>query len=257
MPEHVFYEKADGVGTITLNQPEKRNALSLGLLKEMDALFNEIEADRQTRAVIIRGAGKVFSAGHDISEMVNGDVGAYNEIFRTCSGVMGRIQSLPQPFIAQVHGIATAAGCQLVAACDLAVAEEGALFGTPGVKIGVFCSTPAVALVRAVGRKRALEMLFTGRLITAREAEQYGLINRVVPAERLEAETRAMAEKVAEASGLTLGIGKGAFYSQVNMDDAHAYEFCSRVMVNNLFAEDADEGLKAFLEKRKPVWKGR
>jgi enoyl-CoA hydratase/carnithine racemase len=164
---------------------------------------------------------------------------------------------MPQPFVAQVHGVATAAGCQLVAACDLAVAEEGAQFATPGVRLGIFCTTPAIPLVRAVGRKRALEMLFTGRMISATEAEQYGLVNKVVPFEKLEEETKALADKIAEASPLTLRIGKQAFYAQVNLSDAQAYNIGNEVMVSNLFAEDANEGIRAFLEKRKPVWTGK
>ncbi|MFB3926580.1 MAG: enoyl-CoA hydratase [Syntrophales bacterium] len=255
--KYLLFEADSGVGEITLNQPEKRNALSLDLLRELGSLFERIQNEKNIKVVIVKGAGKVFSSGHDISEMVGGDVNYYNEIFSTCSGVMQKIQSLPQPFIAQVHGIATAAGCQLVAACDLAVAAEDALFGTPGVKIGVFCSTPAVPLVRAIGRKRALEMLFTGRMISAREAEQYGLVNKVVPAAQLGPETRAMAHEIAQASPLTLAIGKSAFYAQVNLSDSQAYNYCNQIMVNNLFAEDAEEGLKAFLEKRKPVWKGK
>jgi enoyl-CoA hydratase/carnithine racemase len=168
---------------------------------------------------------------------------------------MEKIQRLPQPVIAQVHGVATAAGCQLVAACDLAVAEEGARFGTPGVKIGLFCTTPAVPLARAIGRKRALEMLFTGRMISANEAAQYGLINRVVPSDQLAAETMALARTISEASPLVVNIGKQAFYTQVNLADDQAYNFAKEVIVNNLLAEDAKEGLSAFLEKRKPTWK--
>jgi enoyl-CoA hydratase/carnithine racemase len=169
---------------------------------------------------------------------------------------MEKIQRLPQAVIAQVHGVATAAGCQLVAACDLAVAAEDARFGTPGVKIGLFCSTPGVPLVRAVGRKRALEMLLTGRMISAEEAQQYGLINSVVPPDQLEEETKALAGKIVEASPLTVSIGKEAFYTQVNLADAQAYDYAKEAIVTNLFAEDAQEGLSAFLEKRKPKWKG-
>jgi enoyl-CoA hydratase/carnithine racemase len=253
----VMFEKEKAIGTITLNQPEKRNALSLDMLRELSLLLDEIKEKDDVKALIIRGAGKVFCSGHNITEMLGQGMADYREIFEVCSGVMMKLQSLPQPVIAQVHGIATAAGCQLVAACDLAVAEEGTLFGTPGVRLGFFCSTPAIPLVRAVGRKRALEMLFTGRMISAREAEQYGLVNKVVPAADLEKETRAMAEKIAEASLLTLGIGKGAFYTQVNLADEQAYAHGNQVMVANLFAEDAIEGLKAFLEKRKPVWKNK
>jgi enoyl-CoA hydratase/carnithine racemase len=170
---------------------------------------------------------------------------------------MNQIQGLPQPVIAQVHGVAAAAGCQLVAACDLAVAADGTLFGTPGVKIGLFCTTPGVPLVRAIGRKKALEMLLTGRMITAQTAERYGLINEVVPADELAAETRALAEKIAKASPVTLSVGKRAFYTQINLADSAAYDYAMEAIVTNLFAEDAQEGLSAFLEKRKPSWKGK
>jgi enoyl-CoA hydratase/carnithine racemase len=209
------------------------------------------------KVVIVRGAGKIFSSGHDLTEMINGGLADYREIFHTCSAFMQKIQDMPQPFIAQVHGVATAGGCQLVAACDLAVAEEGALFSTPGVRIGFFCSTPAIPLARAVGRKRALEMLFTGRMVSAKEAEQYGLVNRVVPIEKLEEETKALAGHIAQASPLTLRIGKQAFYAQVNLSDAQAYNLGNEVMIGNLFAQDAQEGMRAFLEKRKPVWIGK
>ncbi|UCG80996.1 MAG: enoyl-CoA hydratase [Desulfobacterales bacterium] len=251
------FDMEDGIGSITLNRPEKRNALSLELLKELNALLTSISGNSDVRVVIIKGEGKVFCAGHDISQLVNHEMTFYREIFDICWEVMEKIQRLPQPVIAQVHGVATAAGCQLVAACDLSVAEEGALFGTPGVKIGLFCTTPGVPLVRAIGRKRALEMLVTGRMISAHEAERYGLINKIVPVDRLSAETMALAQKIAEASPFVLSIGKAAFYAQVNLSDSRAYGYAKEVMVTNLFAEDAQEGLSAFLEKRKPTWKGR
>jgi enoyl-CoA hydratase/carnithine racemase len=254
---YLTFEVEGAIGTITLNRPEKRNALSLELLHELSTLLTSISRTNDVRVVIIKGEGKVFSAGHDISELVNHEMTFYRAVFDTCVEVMEKIQRLPQPVIAQVHGIATAAGCQLVAACDLAVAEEGTRFGTPGVKIGLFCTTPGVPLVRAVGRKRALEMLLTGRMISAREAEQYGLINMVTPADQLAAETRALAEKIAEASPLTVSIGKKAFYTQVTLTDAQAYDYAKQVIVNNLFTEDAKEGLSAFLEKRTPTWKGK
>jgi len=253
----ITFDQMNSIGTITLNHPEKRNALSLIMLRELNDLLDNLKDNGNVKVVIVRGAGKMFSSGHDLAEMINGRLTDYMEIFQICSSFMQKIPGMPQPFIAQVHGVATAAGCQLVAACDLAVAEEGALFSTPGVRLGIFCTTPAIPLVRAVGRKRALEMLFTGRMVSAREAEQYGLVNRVVPLDRLEEETKAMAEKIAEASGLTLRIGKQAFYAQVNLSDAQAYDLGTEVMVSNLFAEDAQEGIRAFLEKRKPVWKGK
>lgn len=253
----ITFDQRNSIGTITLNHPEKRNALSLTMLRELNDLLDNVKSSSNVKVVIVRGAGKMFSSGHDLAEMIDGGLADYMEVFRTCSAFMQKIQDMPQPFIAQVHGVATAAGCQLVAACDLAVAEEGALFATPGVRLGIFCTTPAIPLVRAVGRKRALEMLFTGRMVSAREAEQYGLVNRVVPLEKLEEETNAMAERIAEASGLTLRIGKQAFYAQVNLSDAQAYNLGNEVMVSNLFAEDAQEGIRAFLEKRKPVWTGK
>jgi enoyl-CoA hydratase/carnithine racemase len=255
--EYLRFDLDNAIGVITLNRPEKRNALSLELLDELNAMLTTVSEDNDVRVVIIKGEGKVFCAGHDISQLVDRKMTDYTAIFDTCVVVMEKIQGLPQPVIAQVHGVATAAGCQLVAACDLAVAEEGTLFGTPGVKIGLFCTTPGVPLVRAIGRKRALEMLFTGRMISAQEAEQYGLVNKVVPADQLAVETKALAEKIAEASPLTLSMGKEAFYTQVNLADSHAYDYAKRVIVTNLFAEDAKEGLSAFLEKRKPTWKGK
>ncbi|MBW2260077.1 MAG: enoyl-CoA hydratase [Deltaproteobacteria bacterium] len=253
--EYLKFASEGPVGIITLNRPEKRNALSLELLQELSALLTAIRSGEDVRVVIIKGEGKVFCSGHDISQLVNHEVTYYNAIFETCVDVMEEIQRLPQPVIAQVHGVATAAGCQLVAACDLAVAEEGTLFGTPGVKIGLFCTTPAVPLVRAIGRKRALDMLFTGRMISAHEAEQYGLINKVVSVDQLATETMALAEAIAQSSPLTLSIGKKAFYTQVNLADTEAYDHAKEVIVNNLLAEDAKEGLSAFLEKRKPTWK--
>lgn len=255
--EYLRFDLDNAIGVITLNRPEKRNALSLELLDELNVMLTTVSKNNDVRVVIIKGEGKVFCAGHDISQLVDRKMTDYTAIFDTCVVVMEKIQGLPQPVIAQVHGVATAAGCQLVAACDLAVAEEGTLFGTPGVKIGLFCTTPGVPLVRAIGRKRALEMLFTGRMISAQEAEQYGLVNKVVSADQLAVETKALAEKIAEASPLTLSMGKEAFYTQVNLADSHAYDYAKRVIVTNLFAEDAKEGLSAFLEKRKPIWKGK
>ncbi|MDY6951806.1 MAG: enoyl-CoA hydratase [Thermodesulfobacteriota bacterium] len=245
------------IGTITLNRPGKRNALSLELLEELNTLLMAVGKNKEVRAVIVKGEGKVFCAGHDISQLVGRDMTHFQAIFHTCIVVMKKIQDLPQPVIAQVHGVATAAGCQLVAACDLAVAEDGALFGTPGVKIGLFCTTPGVPLVRAIGRKRALEMLLTGRMISAEEAAQYGLINKVVPKEELAKETKALAHTIAQASPLTVSMGKEAFYTHVNLADAQAYDYAKQEMVANLFAEDAQEGLSAFLEKRKPTWRGK
>ncbi|NPU82895.1 MAG: enoyl-CoA hydratase [Syntrophaceae bacterium] len=253
----IRFETFGPIGVLTLNHPERRNALSLDMLRELALLTDHVAGNESVRVLIIRAAGKVFSSGHNLGEMVDGDFPHYQDIFRTCSAFMHRLQKLPQPVIAQVHGVATAAGCQLVAACDLALAEEDATFGTPGVRIGVFCTTPAIPLVRAVGRKRALEMLFTGRMVTAREALEWGLVNRVVPLDRLETETLSLAEEIAQASPLTLAIGKRAFYTQVNLDDEQAYTFGSEIMVGNLFAGDAREGMRAFLEKRKPLWKGK
>jgi enoyl-CoA hydratase/carnithine racemase len=254
---YIKFETDGAIGMITLNHPEKRNALSLELLNELNVLFEDLQRRRDIRVLVIKAQGKVFSSGHNLSELVNGDVSVYQDIFFTCSKMMQKLQDMPQPVIAQVHGIATAAGCQLVAACDLAVADENATFGTPGVKVGIFCTTPAIPLVRAIGRKRALEMLFTGRMISAKEAEQYGLVNKVVPEKHLERETKALAEKISEASGVALSIGKRAFYTQVNLSDDEAYAYGSSVLVSNLFTQDAAEGINAFLEKRKPQWKHR
>lgn len=255
--ENILYEKADTVGIVTLNRPARQNALSIGLLEETNRCLASVAESREVKVIIIRGAGKNFCAGHDLGDLADKEITVHNRMFSICAEMMLRLQRMPQPVIAQVHGIATAAGCQLVAACDLAVAEEKARFSTPGVNLGVFCSSPAVSIVRAVGRKRALEMLFTARLINAGEAERWGLINRVVPIEKLEAETMELARHIAKASLSCLAIGKQAFYSQVNLPDPAAYDLASQVIVNNFFTEDGKEGVAAFLEKRKPAWKDR
>jgi enoyl-CoA hydratase/carnithine racemase len=249
---------ADGsVATVTLNRPQRRNALSLGLMLELIGCLDEIGRNREIRAVILAAAGKVFCSGHDLSEMTGRDINEYRRIFDVCTELMTKIQSIPQPVIAQVQGIATAAGCQLVAACDLAVAAEEAAFATPGVKIGLFCTTPMVALTRSIGRKRALEMLLTGDLVDARTAADWGLVNRVVPAAELADAAQRMATKVADASSLVVALGKQAFYTQIDLDQPKAYAYAKEVMSMNALAADAQEGMGAFLEKRAACWKGK
>ncbi len=255
-PPNLLVDDAPPIATITLNRPDKRNALSLALMREAIEVLERLGQRPEVRAIIIRGSGPCFSAGHDLSEMVGRELAEYQELFDVCTVMMETIQSIPQPVIAQVHGVATAAGCQLVATCDLAVAEAGARFATPGVKIGLFCSTPMVAVSRAIGRKRALEMLLTGELIDAETAASWGLINRVVPPEGLESATRALAERIVEASQLVVGIGKRAFYGQIDLDQHAAYEYARDVMSRNATAGDAQEGITAFLHKRRPVWRG-
>jgi enoyl-CoA hydratase/carnithine racemase len=241
---------------IVLNRPEKRNALSLELMQEATAAMREASALPGARAIVIEGAGPAFSAGHDLSEMIGREEGFLRELFETCTVMMESIHQLPQPVIAKVHGIATAAGCQLVAACDLAVAAEDTRFATPGVKIGLFCSTPMVPVSRAVGRKRAMQMLLTGEPIDAATALHWGLVNRVVPQEELEAAVFELVHAVARSSSHTVATGKRAFYSQVDRPEEEAYAHCQVVMAENALAHDAQEGMSAFLEKRDPVWRG-
>jgi enoyl-CoA hydratase/carnithine racemase len=247
----------DAAARITLNRPEKRNALSLELMEELISALREASARAATRAVVIEGAGTVFSAGHDLSEMIGRDEAFYRELFEVCTVMMETIHELPQPVIAKVHGIATAAGCQLVAACDLAVAADGARFGTPGVKIGLFCSTPMVPVSRAVGRKRAMQLLLTGEPIDAATALDWGLINRLVGADELEHAVVELVEAIARSSSYTVATGKRAFYAQVDRAEHDAYEHCKIVMADNALADDAQEGMNAFLEKRAPTWRGR
>jgi enoyl-CoA hydratase/carnithine racemase len=255
--EYLLIESAAPVARLTLNRPEKRNALSLALMRELTQALREIGVSSEVRAVILAANGPAFSAGHDLAEMRGRSVSEYRELFDVCAELMQTVSRIPQPVIAEVQGIATAAGCQLVAACDLAVAAEGAKFATPGVKIGLFCSTPMVELTRAVGRKRALEMLLTGEAIDARTAAEWGLVNRVVPADELREESLSLARKIAAASPLTVGVGKQAFYAQIDLDRAKAYDYTKEVMSLNALAEDAQEGIGAFLEKREACWQGR
>ena len=251
----VLTSAAAGVATITLNRPEKRNALSLAVMRELIAAFERIGGDRSLKAVILRGIGPAFSSGHDLREMLDRSVAEYRLTFDVCVSLMEKIQSIPQPVIAEIAGIATAAGCQLVATCDLAVASEEARFATPGVKIGLFCTTPMVALTRAIGRKRAMEMLLTGEPIDARTAAQWGLINRVVPAHELAAVTAALAASIASSAGFVVGLGQAAFYAQIDLDQAKAYAYAKEVMSMNALAEDAHEGIGAFVGKRQPEWR--
>jgi enoyl-CoA hydratase/carnithine racemase len=244
------------LGVITLNRPDRRNALSLEMMLELIRALDEYAANPAVRAVILAAKGKAFSSGHDLSEMVGRTLNDYRRIFDVCTELMTKIQSIPQPVIAEVQGIATAAGCQLVATCDLAVASDEAQFATPGVKIGLFCSTPMVALSRAVGRKRAMEMLLTGKMVDAATAAEWGLINRAVPAIELESETRRLACRIAEASSFTVGLGKQAYYAQIDLDQPKAYAYTKEVMSMNALAHDAQEGISAFLDKRAACWTG-
>ena len=253
----VKIDLAPPLATLTLASPERRNSLSLEVMDALTEAIRGIGASADIRAVILQAEGPVFSAGHDLREMTGGDIKHYRHVFDRCTEMMTAIQSIPQPVIAQVDGIATAAGCQLVATCDLAIASNVSRFATPGVKIGLFCSTPMVALTRSIGRKRALEMLLTGKMIGAAQAAEWGLVNHVVPRDRLAEETRRLAMDIAEASSLTVGLGKQAFYSQIDLDQPKAYDYAKEVMSMNALAADAQEGMCAFLEKREPVWAGK
>lgn len=255
--EYLLVETDAPIAIVTMNRPDRRNALSLALMEELIGCFRALSQNPAIRAIILAANGPAFSAGHDLSELMDRQIGDYRHVFDVCTELMTLIQSIPQPVIAEVDGIATAAGCQLVATCDLAIASEKSQFATPGVRIGLFCTTPMVALTRAIGRKRALEMLLTGTAIDAPTAREYGLVNRVVPAERLREESYALAGRIADASPLTVSIGKQAFYTQIDLDQPKAYAYAKEVMSLNAMAEDAQEGMGAFLEKRSPSWRGR
>ncbi|QBF31708.1 enoyl-CoA hydratase [Thalassococcus sp. S3] len=248
------------VRRLHMNAPERLNALSDEMLAALQGEFDALREDRTVRAVILSGEGKAFCAGHDLKQMTagrqaeDGGKAYFKDLFDRCAAMMTSIQSLPQPVIAEVHGIATAAGCQLVASCDLAVAAEGTKFGVNGVNIGLFCSTPMVALSRNIPRKQAFEMLTTGQFIEANRAEALGLVNRVVPHDGLRAETEALAAQLAEKLGAAVKIGKEAFYAQLQMPLEQAYDYTGQVMVENMLYRDTEEGIAAFLEKRAPEW---
>jgi enoyl-CoA hydratase/carnithine racemase len=227
------------------------------MMRELNDALRALSAEPDVRAIVLAANGPAFSAGHDLRELVDGDINRYRAVFDLCTELMETIQAIPQPVIARVHRIATAAGCQLVATCDLAVAAEEATFGTPGVKIGLFCTTPMVALSRAIGRKRALQMLMTGKPISAETAADWGLVNTVVPADELESATRDLALSIASASSLTVALGKQAFYTQIDLDQPKAYAYAKEVMSMNAMAADAQEGMCAFLDKRQPAWVGK
>ena len=252
----VLVERDGVVATVRLNRAEKRNALSLELMEELIAALRSLGKDEDVRAIVIEGAGPVFSAGHDLSEMIGRDLPFYQRLFDVCTELMETIHRVPQPVIAKVHGVATAAGCQLVAACDLAIAADDSRFATPGVKIGLFCSTPMVPLTRAIGRKRALEMLLTGDFVDAETALRWGLVNDVVTPDRLDGAVSDLVDRIARSSPLTVGIGKEAFYAQLELDEHRAYDLTKSVMAMNSLAGDAQEGMCAFLEKRAPDWTG-
>ncbi len=249
---------AEGVATLTMNRPGARNALSVGLMAEMKREIDAIAGDESIRVVVIAANGPAFCAGHDLREM-RGNPGRdqYRALFSQCSELMLAIIGLPKPVIAKVHAMATAAGCQLVASCDLAIAATDAKFATPGVNIGLFCSTPMVALARNIGRKQAMELLLTGEPIDAARAEQYGLINRSVERLQLDDEVARLADAIKGKSPLTIAMGKEAFYRQMDMELPEAYAYVSEVMTRNMLTRDAGEGIDAFLEKRSPEWEGR
>lgn len=250
-----------GIAVLTLNRPAARNALSLALIKTLHEIIGALGGDKSVAAIVLAANGPVFCAGHDLKEMTarrsdaDGGKAFFETVMMSCSAMMQAIVSCPKPVIAAVENPATAAGCQLVATCDLAVAAETATFATPGVNIGLFCSTPMVALSRNVPRKRAMEMLLTGEPLSAQDAALYGLINRAVPKETVMAEALTIARKIASKSKVTVSIGKAAFYQQVEQPLADAYDYAARVMVGNMLVEDAREGICAFIDKRKPEWK--
>lgn len=255
--ERIRLESDGPVARLTMSWPEKRNALSIQMMEEITRGLRELGENREVSAIILGAEGKVFSAGHYLPEMVGKDLTHQRHVFAVCVEMMEAVQTVDKPVIAEVPGVATAAGCQLVATCDLAVCSDDARFATPGVRIGLFCSTPMVAVSRVVGRKRAMEMLLTGELMDAETARDWGLVNRVVPKESLREETEALASKVAEASSFVVALGKRAFYTQVDLDQNKAYDYTREVMSMNAVASDAQEGMTAFLEKRKPCWVGR
>lgn len=258
MPENtVTTETRDHLGILTLDNPKQRNPLSTSTMKDVTTALQQLGDSAEVGCVIIRAAGPVFSAGHDMKEMIGRSFKEEQHIFDVCKEMMETIQRIPQPVVAAVQGPAMAAGCQLVAACDLVVASDEAVFSTPGVKIGLFCSTPMVAVSRAIGRKRALQMLYTGERVSAATAADWGLINEAVPAERLEERAEELGRQIADASPLTLSIGKEAFYRQIDLPQKEAYAQMSEVMASNVVTHDAQEGMSAFLEKRTPKWRGK
>ncbi len=252
----VDFERRAEIGLITLNNPERRNVLSRTALRQLIDRLDEAEAEAEIKCVILKAEGPAFSAGHDLREVIDSSDAERESLFALCTQAMQTIRGSSLPVIAQVQGIATAAGCQLAATCDLVVAAEEASFATPGIKIGLFCSTPAVALSRAVGTKKAMEMLLTAEPVPAREAERIGLVNRVVPRQDLAKVTLDLAIQIANASPYTLGLGKRAFYEQLGLSVEQAYQIMQQAMVENARAPDAIEGMKAFLERRSPRWGG-
>ena len=252
--EFVSVERDGVVAIVTMRRPDRRNALSLAMMRELDSTLAQIGEDSQIHAIILAAEGPAFSAGHDLRELREQTEDAYREIFDECVALMNTIEAIPQPVIAEVDAIATAAGCQLVAACDLAVASTNAKFATPGVRIGLFCSTPMVALSRAIGRKRAMEMLLTGDPIDAETALAWGLVNRVVAPAALRAEALALANRISQASRRIVALGKAAFYAQIDKPQAAAYAYTKEVMTTNAQHRDAKEGIGAFIDKRDPKW---
>jgi enoyl-CoA hydratase/carnithine racemase len=250
----IAVEDEGPIRVLTLNEPQRRNALSLETLRALDEALEEAGTDRVVRVVVLRGEGPVFSSGHDLRELRAGDDALHREVFDACVRLMQRFVEIPQPIVAEVDGVATAAGCQIVAACDLAVVSERSTFATPGVRIGLFCSTPMVALSRAIGRKRALQMLLTGESIDAQTALDWGLVNVVVPPERTHEAAIELALRIARSSPTVLAIGKRAFYAQVDRDTDDAYTYTKEVMIRNASEADACEGIDAFLQKRAPNW---
>jgi enoyl-CoA hydratase/carnithine racemase len=254
--EHVLVDRSGDFATVTMNRPQRRNALSLAHMRELIAAFGDL-GDSDALGIVLAGAGPVFSSGHDFADVVDADLPAVRSLLRICTDLMVLIQQVPQPVVARVHGLATAAGCQLVASADLAVASENAGFAAPGGKGGWFCHTPMVAIARNIGRKRAAEMALSGDVIDARTALDWGLVNRVVPAEQLDSATADLLERVTLGSAVSKGIGKQALYAQLDLDQPKAYDYAVEVMAATSQLPDAREQMRAFGEKRKPRWRGQ